>query len=119
MKMKILIGMFLMFLTVESFACCGCSIVNASLNSINNTFQSSINSYDNTNAQNYETTVIKSLESDLKLLTERFKELSNNIGIDRLSVSLEEDCKNEIKKFIELESIMKTQKIIYNFERNQ
>ncbi len=114
---KIVSICFVLCLSKNSYACCGCAIVEASMESMNATFEASMTSYDETISTTYENNILAKINNSLVNLNTNFIALKTNTLLEGNLGICGDEISHEIKKSIELKNIEKTQKAILEFEK--
>lgn len=118
MNKKIIItGMI--FFSINSYACCGCAVVQSAMESLDNTFQKSLEQYDDLSSKTYENNILAKINTSMINLNTNFTALKNNTTIESMNSTCIDEINHQIKKSIELKSLSKTQEAIIKFENKQ
>lgn len=114
---KIVSICFVLFLSKNSYACCGCAIVEASMQTMSETFEMSMSFYDEKASTTYENDILAKINNILVNLNTNFNALKANTLLEGNLGICGDEISHEIKKSIELKNIEKTQKAILEFEK--
>lgn len=113
MYIPILIATF----SINSYACCGCSVVEASMSSLNSTFKMSLKAYDETSGGLYENNILSKINNNLVDLHRNFTALKENTLLEGLLNGCIDEINVETQKSIELKNLEKTQQGIMESEK--
>lgn len=105
------------FFTINANACCDCAIVEGAMGLMNSTFEASIKTYDENSSKTYENNILAKLNNSMQNLNTNFSALKSNTLLESMNSICGDEISHEIKKSIELKSIEKTQKAIFEFEK--
>ena len=115
--MKKILLSILIFKSV-SFACCGCLLVDLSMQLLSSTMESGMQSAEEVHANSYEQQVLKKIESSLEAIRKRSSELSKVIAINKnLQANCDSELLFELEKTYSLDSLIKSQKIYESFSK--
>lgn len=113
-KLKILV---MLFFTISANACCDCAIVQGAMSSMSETFETSIKTYDENSSKTYENNILAKINNSMQNLNKNFSALKSNTLLEEMNSICGDEVSHEIKKSIELKSLDKTQKAIFEFEK--
>lgn len=112
---KLTLSIGIIFFSLNCYACCGCAVVESAMNSLDNTFQKSLEQYDEISSKTYENNILAKINTSMLNLNTNFTALKENTIIESMNSTCIDETSHQIKKSIELKSLSKTQKAIIEF----